>query len=154
MLGDKPGLTQSSYRRAVAAMIRSVQARCQESDRDTADKLGVSAATVGNARNENGDLSAMTLLRVGKEYGFDAIAPVMLLIEAKAAPVGAHCTSDVDMPPAVARGQLFLVDALHGDNEINDLEIIAGAEAIEQSGQVFDTLRWRLNSARARGMTG
>lgn len=153
VLSNRAALTQSSYRRAVASIIRSIQSRHSQSDQDTADLLGVSAATIGNARNEKGDLSAITLLRVGTVYGLDAIGPAMHLIDAKAASKTALCTSDANMPVPVAKCQLFLVEALSDNNQVDDGELLepGAAEAIEQGGQVFDTLRWRLNGLKARG---
>lgn len=152
-MGNSASLTQSSYRAAVAGIVRSIQNRHSESDQDTADRLGVSAATVGNARNEKGDLSAITLLRIGKEYGLDAISPSLHLIGSRAVPEGARCTTDAAMPIPVAKAQVFLCEALADNGRVDDSEIVAeGApEAIEQAGQVFDTLRWRLNSLRAKG---
>ena len=154
-LGDRPTLTQSSYRRAVAAIVRSIQANKHESDQDTADRLGVSAATVGNARNEKGDLAPLTLLRIGAVYGLDAINPAMLLMGGKAVPVEARCVPDREMPVVVCKGQLFLAEALADNDQVDDDELLApgAAEAVEACGQVFDTLRWRVNSLRARGMT-
>lgn len=151
VLGNSATLTQSSYRNVVAGIIRCIQARHSESDQDTADRLGCSAATIGNARNEKGDLSAITLLRIGKEYGLDAISPALHLIGGKAAPCGAVCSSDREMPLHVAEAQVFLVRALSDNNTIDDDEIEQNPSAIEKGGQVFDTLRWRLNSLRAKG---
>lgn len=152
-LGVLPTLTQSSYRSAVAAIIRNVQSLHRESDQDTADRLGVSAATVGNARNEKGSLAPETLLRIGAAYGLEAIAPALLLIGAKAAPIAASCTSDREMPVAVSRAQLFLAQCLANDDQVDDDELLSpgAADAVEQGGQVFDTLRWRLTSLRSRG---
>jgi transcriptional regulator with XRE-family HTH domain len=152
-VGERYSLTQTSYRRAVAAIVRNIQAQNRESDQDSADRIGVSAATIGNARNEKGDLAATTLLKIGAVYGLEAIGPAMLLIGGKAAPIEASCTSDREMPIAVCKGQMFLAEALSDNNRVDDCEIIApgAAEAIEGGGQVFDTLRWRLNVLRSQG---
>lgn len=152
-LGDVPPLTQSSYRQAVASIIRSVQAKHEESDRDTADRLGCSRGTIENARNGRGDLNAVTLLKIGDVYGLDAMGPAVLLIGGKVAPTEAVCTSDREMPVHVAGAQVFLCRALSDNNRIDDHEVVDGAEAIEAGGQVFDTLRWRLNGLRVRGWT-
>jgi DNA-binding XRE family transcriptional regulator len=61
-----------SYRRAVADIIRNVKA----SKKIRAEDIGCSETTVYNAENENGDLSAVTLLSIAFKYGEDAIAPV------------------------------------------------------------------------------
>lgn len=151
-LGDCPGVTQNSYRRAVASVIRNIQAAKGESDQDTADRLGCSSATICNARNEKGSLAAETWLKIGREYGLEAIAPIMFLITAKAAPIQAVCTSDRELPVYVAEGQMFLAKALSDNDQVDDHEIAANPAAIEHLAQVGDVLRWRLNSLRARGL--
>jgi hypothetical protein len=153
VLGHVPALTQSSYRAAVASVIRSVQLVHNESDQDVGDRVGCSAATIGNARNEKGDLNPVTLLRIGKEYGLHVLGPVMLLIAAKAAPIEAVCTSDREMPIHVAGAQLFLSRALADNQRIDNHEVVANAEAIEAGGQVFDSLRFRLHRLRLDGRT-
>jgi DNA-binding XRE family transcriptional regulator len=50
--------TQSSLRRAVAGIIRGVQLDLDLTDEEMADEIGVSAGTIGNARNEKADLNA------------------------------------------------------------------------------------------------
>lgn len=136
---------------AVSSIILGIQRDAAETDQDTADRLGVSAGTVANARNRRGSLSTLTLLRIGKEYGLDRLAPVMHLIGGKVAPETAVCTSDMELPVGAARGQLFLARALL-DQHIDDGEIAAGALDIEAGGQAFDGLRWRLNKLRATGL--
>ncbi len=142
-------LHQTSYRNAVAAIINALKAECGESDQDIADRLGTSATTINNASNKRGDLNAVTLLRIGKEYGLHRLGPVMGLIGGKAAPVDAICTSDADLPIGAARGQLFLAKAL-GDQRIDDDEILLGGEDIEADYQTFGNLKWRLDGVRAR----
>jgi hypothetical protein len=154
MLGDRIALTQNSYRLAIAGIIRSIQARHQESDQDSADQLGCSAATIGNARNEKSDLSPVPMLKIGKEYGLDALQPVAMLIGAKLVPLGAVCSSDRDMPSHAAEGLLFLTKALSDNHKVDDREILDNPEAIEKAARVFETLQQRLNELRAAGRRG
>jgi len=146
---DRP-LTQTSMREAISGIIRTIQLETNESDQDMADRLGVSSGTVGNARNGKGDLNALTILKVGAVYGVERIDPLMHLVGGKAAPVDAVCTSDRELPIAAAEGQLFLAKAM-ADDRITDDEVIDGAEAIDNCGQAFDALRWRLAGLRSRG---
>lgn len=153
-LGDVPRLKQSSYRQAVASIIRSVQLVHSHSDQDVADRIDCSAATVCNARNEKGDLNPVTLLRLGEEYGLHTLGPVMLLIgAAPPEPIDGGGTTDREMPIHVAGAQLFLSRALSDNNRIDDAEVLEGAEAIESGGRVFDALRFRLNFLRLGGRT-
>ncbi|MFX8327764.1 hypothetical protein ABTL71_19070, partial [Acinetobacter baumannii] len=65
--------TQSALRSAVANIVKDLQLRCDESDVEMAEKLGVSAGTIANARNKKSDLSALTIAKIGAVYGTDAI---------------------------------------------------------------------------------
>jgi transcriptional regulator with XRE-family HTH domain len=149
VLSNHAALHQTSYRAAVASMINAIKTDHGESDQDVADRLGTSATTINNASNKRGDLSAVTLLRVGKEYGLHRLGSVMGLIGGKATPVEAVCTSDLHLPVGAARGQLFLAKAL-GDQRIDDNEIFEGGADIEAAYETFGTLKWRLDGVRAR----
>lgn len=149
VLSNNAALHQTSYRGAVAGIINAIKSEFDESDQDVADRLGTSATTINNASNKRGDLNAVTLLRIGKEYGLHRLGPVMGLIGGKATPVEAVCTSDAHLPVGAARGQLFLAKAL-SDQVITDGEILEGAEDIEAAYQTFGNLKWRLDGARAR----
>jgi hypothetical protein len=149
VLTDCAPVTQSSYRAVVAGIINAIKAETGDSDQDVADRLGVSAATVNNASNKRGDLSPVTMLQLGRVYGLTRLQPVAAMLQAKLSPAAAVCTSDADLPIGAARGQLFLARAL-ADQRIDDSEIIEGADDIEAAAQVFDTLKWRLDSIRTR----
>lgn len=151
VLPTVPPLTQSSMREAIAGIIRSIQQADRETDQDTADRLGCSAGTVANARNCNADLNMLTLLKIGSVYGVHHLNPLAHLAGGKMATAEAVCSSDREMPMHVAEAQLFMARALSNDDEIDDSEVIDGADAIEAAGQVFDALRYRLNGLRAHG---
>lgn len=68
-----------SYRAAVSQIIREVKAAHKLSNVRLADLLDCSDETIGNAENENTDLNAVTLLRIGYQFGIDAIAPAINL---------------------------------------------------------------------------
>lgn len=76
--------TQTSLRHAVAAIIRDIQREAHETDQDTADKLGVSAGTIANARNEKADLNATTIAKIGALYGAHFVDPYHALYGARA----------------------------------------------------------------------
>lgn len=147
---SNPGpITQSSYRAVVASIVNAIKAETGDSDQDMADKLGCSAATVNNASNKRGDLSPVTMLRIGQVYGLNRLQPIAAMIGGKLAPHDAVCTTDADMSIGAARGQLFLAQAL-ADKRIDDSEILEGGEDIEAAYEAFSVLKWRLDSARAR----
>ena len=64
-----------SLRRAAANIVRDIQREGEETDQQTADKLGVSVGTIRNIRNEACDISSLTMARIGAAYGEDAVAP-------------------------------------------------------------------------------
>lgn len=63
-LGSSPLLTQSMYERMASEAIRRVQHVHAATDQELADAIGCSAATIGNARNQNAKLSAQTLFNL------------------------------------------------------------------------------------------
>ena len=146
-------LTQTSMRDAISGIIRTIQLDTRESDQDMADRLGVSSGTIANARNGRGDLNAFTILKVGAVYGVHRLDPWMHLAGGRGVPTEAVCTTDQELPIAVAEGQLFLAKAM-ADDRISDDEVIQGAEAIDKCGKAMDALRWRLSGLRSRGMVG
>lgn len=144
-------LTQSSMLDAVGSIVKGIQLDTNESDQDTADRLGVSSGTIANARNGKAALSMLTVMKIGEVYGLHRLAPLFHLIGGKLAPEAAVCTSDHDLPIGAARGQMFLARAL-ADQSISDTELAEGAADIEAAGQTFDALRYRLNNLRAGGI--
>jgi len=72
---------QKSYRMAVADVLRAVKREHGLSMVELADRLGCSDQTIRNAMDEDGHdcLSAVTMLRIGFEFGEDALEPVFAL---------------------------------------------------------------------------
>ncbi len=64
-----------SLRRAAANIVRDIQREHEETDQATADRLGVSVGTIRNIRNEACDISSLTIARIGRVYGEEAVAP-------------------------------------------------------------------------------
>lgn len=64
-----------SLRRAAANILRDIQRDKEETDQQTADHLGVSVGTIRNIRNEQSDISSLTLARIGAVYGEESVAP-------------------------------------------------------------------------------
>lgn len=64
-----------SLRRAAANILRDIQREHEETDQQTADNLGISVGTIRNIRNEQGDISSLTLAKIGRVYGEAAVGP-------------------------------------------------------------------------------
>jgi hypothetical protein len=92
---------QKDYRAAVARIIRAIQSEHNETDLDTAENIGCSVGTIRNARNEENDLGAVYIARIGKRYGAASIDPYMGLFEGRAVSAGSQCDADV-LPPLTA----------------------------------------------------
>lgn len=95
--------TTKSYRTAVKKVVLTLQAQHDLSDAELAERLGCSASTVKNARNEAGNLDGVTLMNAEYEFGPGAIDPVLSLSGSRAVPEGAHC--DTDFNPALPLSQ-------------------------------------------------
>lgn len=146
-LGDVARLTQSSYQQAVSETVRSLQG--DGTDQDMAEAWGVSAGTVGNARNKVGKLSALPLLLLGKEFGPEALGTVLALIGAKAVRSDA-VTVDVSSVPCDVAKTLPLLIELFSDGECStaDVRTLDRAGAIDCLGRVADMLRNRRDAMR------
>jgi transcriptional regulator with XRE-family HTH domain len=131
--------TQSSLRSAVACIIRDVQLQHDETDTETAEKLGVSAGTIANARNKKADLSALTIAKIGTAYGIDAVGPYHALYGASAHGVAA---SDAAPLAQLADAMAALTRASGPKERLDALPILkAAAESLD--AYVMSVERWR-----------
>lgn len=148
-LGDRIRLTQSAYRQAVSETVRDLQET--SSDQDMADAWGVSAGTVGNARNRNTDVAGLSLLKIGERFGPEALDTVLALIGARAVRRDALTVDVSRIPCDVAKTLPLLID-LFADGECcaADVRKLEAAGAIDTLLTVADMLR----SARDRMRIG
>lgn len=143
VLRDAP-LTHNLLRKMVAGVVRSIQAREEQSDGEMGDVLGVSASTVANARNERNDLSALTLIQVGRRYRMDDLQPLAALVGAKLVPLDAAAKPDLSLPCIVNRFSLELSIALE-DGKLDGSELVKMRPQLDALGNVIDNLRERLS---------
>ena len=90
--------TRKELRAAVATIVRSIQLKNELSDEEMGRRIGVSAGTVRNARNEDADLGALAILSIGWVFGEEAVQPYADLMGAQLMPRNA---SSVDPIPAL-----------------------------------------------------
>jgi hypothetical protein len=93
-----PLVKQKDYRTAIASIIRSVQLEHHQTDIEMAEVIGCSARTIANARNEENDLSPLSIARIGQRYGPATIDPYMALLGGRAV---ATAPDDSDVLPAL-----------------------------------------------------
>lgn len=79
--------TTKSYRSAVKAIITGIQGHHGLNDPELAERLGCSAGTIKNARNEAGNLDGVTLMNVEYEFGPSALDPVLALGGSRSVPL-------------------------------------------------------------------
>lgn len=129
-----------SLRAAVACIIRDIQREHHETDQDTADKLGVSVGTVRNARNEQADLGALTIAKIGAVYGAECLAPYHALYGATAHGAAAH---DAAPLAELAEAMAALAKSDGPKARLDALPILKAAqEAL--GGYVVTLERWRV----------
>lgn len=78
--------TSKSYRAAVKHIVLGVQAKHELSDSELAERIGCSQGTIKNARNEAGNLDAVTLINIEYEFGPAALDPYLSLGGSRAIP--------------------------------------------------------------------
>lgn len=109
-----------SLRRAAANIVRDIQREHEETDQQTADRLGVSVGTIRNIRNEACDISSLTIARVGAAYGQDAVAPY----EALYAHGGGECSEPMGL---LADAMAVLARAKGPKGEFDALPVVKDA---------------------------
>ena len=67
--------TRNMLRKALADIIRSVQANHGLTDEQLAGELHVSAGTIANVRNERTDLNQETIAKIGARFGVETLDP-------------------------------------------------------------------------------
>ena len=155
VLGKAPRLTQNSYREAVSSTLIDVaRAEGNLTDQDMADMLGNSAASVGNARNKKGDLSAVAMLSIGKAFGPESLNTILSLIGAKAVSADAVCCDNVgNIPLKIAEALPLLItllsDGVCCDSDVRKLE---AAGVIDEFIKAASVLERRRNEVRLRAI--
>jgi transcriptional regulator with XRE-family HTH domain len=91
--------TRKSLRAAVAKIIRRVQLERGLTDEQFADEIDVSVGTVRNARNEQADLNAGTIARIGARFGSESLDPYARLYGARHVPLDA---AETDALPSLS----------------------------------------------------
>ena len=136
-------LTHNLLRGMVAKIIRSIQSREGHTDGETADVLGVSASTIANARNERNDLSALTLIQIGRRYDMNDLQPLAGLIDAKLVPLDAAEEVGQSTASCITR-LLFQLSVALEDGKVDDAELASMRGALDAAGQAIDGMRARL----------
>ncbi|AOF97888.1 hypothetical protein [Sphingobium sp. RAC03] len=154
VLGKLPRLTQSSYREAVSQTVSGLAAPEGLTDQDMAELIGNSAASVGNARNKKGDLSAVAMLSIGKAFGPESLNTILALIGAKAVPAGAVCCDNVGHIPLRIAETLPLLITLLSDGECCDGDVrkLEAAGVIDEFIKAANVLERRRNDVRLRAV--
>ncbi|GGJ39682.1 hypothetical protein CDQ92_13270 [Sphingopyxis bauzanensis] len=148
-LGNSPLLTQSLFEDLASGAVRRVQSSTGATDQDLADVIGCSSATVGNARNRNGKLSAHTLFNL---LAVDPLALESLLghFDRRSVPIVAKCDTDALPSTAGAVHKLAVVtaDASPGGKFITDCEALQCEPEIDAAMEALASLKARCIAIR------
>lgn len=138
-------LSSGGYREAVALIVRRIQKEHGLSDSQMADRIGCSAGTVKNARNEASNIDAVTLANIERAFGPGAIDPYLALAGVRAVPL------TPPVPVERLHPTLAIVEALHriietqmpdseGGRRITSHELLAILTELREARGVFDAL--------------
>lgn len=103
--------TTKSYRSAVKQIVTGVQGAHGLNDAELAERLGCSAGTIKNARNEAGNLDAVTLINVEYEFGPAAVDPYLELGGSRAMPVDVLANDTINAPMELSEVLHLLIAA-------------------------------------------
>lgn len=138
-------LSSGGYREAVALIVRRIQKEHGLSDSQMADRIGCSAGTIKNARNEASNIDAVTLANIERAFGPGAIDPYLALAGVRAVPL------TPPVPVERLHPTLAIVEALHriietqmpdsqGGARITSHELLAILTELREARGVFDAL--------------
>lgn len=148
-LRNRPRLTQTSYKQAVAQTVADLRKGDLVTDQDIADAWGVSPGTVANAQQKKHDLSALPLLMLGDRFGPEALDTVLTLIGAKAVRDDAVTLDAGSVPCDLASVLPLLIDLFRdGECSKEDTETLDKAGAIDCILRIAEWLRQQRNAAR------
>lgn len=138
-------LSNNGYREAVALIVRRIQKDQGLSDNQLAERIGCSAGTIKNARNEASNLDAVTLANIERAFGPGAIDPYLALAGVRAVPL------TPPVPVERLHPTLAIVEALHriietqmpdseGGSRITSHELLTILTELREARGVFDAL--------------
>ena len=144
MLGNSPLLTERLFATLASSAVRKVQLSHDLTDQDTADNIGCSAATVGNARNMSGQLAGRTLFNLLR---IDPMALEGMLhhFGRRSVPIEAKCDTDALVSTAGAVHKLAAVQCATspGGKAITDSECLGIEADIDAALEALSALKSR-----------
>jgi hypothetical protein len=142
-------ITTADYRRAVAKIIRDLQAQHSLTDLDFAERIGCCKGTIRAARNEESELGGVFLGRIEAQFGVGSIDPYLLLAGARSSPIEA---SEEDPLPstaaAVHRLAVAQSPASPGGNKITHRELLEILPEIDGAIKSLTALKVRAENIR------
>ncbi len=151
MLGNSPVLTERLWATLASTAVRKVQLGRDMTDQDVADNIGCCAATVGNARNQAGQLAGRTfanLMRIDP-LAFDG---VLHHFGRRSVPIEAKCDTDALLTTAGAVHKLAAVQCHNspGGKAITDTECLEIEGDISAALESLSALKSRCEQIRAK----
>lgn len=149
-LGNSPLLTERLWSTLCSSAIRKVQLGHDLTDQDTADHIGCCAQTVGNARNQAGQIAGRTLFNLLR---IDPLAIEGLLAHfgRRSVPIEAKCDTDALVSTAGVVHHLAAVQSgkSAGGKAITDGECLEIEPDLDAALESLNALKVRCERIRA-----
>lgn len=144
-------ISAADYKRAVARIIRDLQAQHGLSDLAFAEEIRCSIGTVRNARNEESDLGALYLARIEARFGPGSCDPYHALSGARAVPVevDASCDPLPSTTAAIHRLAVARSQDSPGGEAITHTELLDMEPVIDAAIRALGALKARCEKVRA-----
>lgn len=148
-LGKSAILTERLWTTFASSAIRRVQLAHDLTDQDLADVIGVCAATVGNARNQSGQLAGRTFCNL---MAVDPMAfeGVLHHFGRRSVPIEARCNTDelVTTSAVVASIAKARSAKSPGGEKITDAELLRIEHEIDEAIESLSMLKMRAVDVR------
>ena len=143
--------TSKECRRAVARIVRDLQAQHELTDCDFAEAIGCSIGTVRNARNEETDLCNLWLARIEQRFGAGSIDPYLAIVGSRSIAITSDPSLDA-LPSTTAAIHSIAVarsPGSPGGERITHGELLAMEPELDAAIKALCALKARCDEVRA-----
>lgn len=144
-------VTSKDCRRAVARIVRDLQAQHELTDCDFAEAIGCSVGTVRNARNEETDLCNLWLTRIEQKFGHGSIDPYLALAGSRSVAITADPSLDALPSTTAAIHRIAVARSPNspGGERITHSELLGMEKEIDAAIKALCALKARCDDVRA-----
>ena len=151
VLAESAHFPQSVLRDDIRATVIAAELAFDMTDGGIADEIDSCAASVGNWRNRNNDMSLHTWLKGGRRFGALWFNRCLERHGFRVVPMENATTELCEKSLGMALGKLdYEMRVALDDGSSSDRELLSIAPTIDDVGPMFDALRERLRDLRER----